>query len=209
MDHERIPWFKRLAAPRVDFVDLLVRQANYSRAAIQAMRTWSTTGGDSHLDEVVELEMKADELHKLLMGALFVSFETPLDREDINDLCRHLDNIVDSARHAVSKIRAMEIQSGARVEPMLANIDRGLGLMIQAIQELRKSPESAWTHADQARHTQRVTEDLEARGLASVLRNEDVREVFRQRELLHIVTALGHKVELTAEGMMHAVNKIM
>lgn len=208
MPFEKVSWWRRLFPPRVNFLDLLSQQTLLTQSAVQALHQWSVTKDDGDLERIADIEKKSDELRERLVGGIARAFETPLDREDINDLSRHLKDLVDGVRYAARRIRATKMNAPQPAQNMLLNIHDGLGELELAIQALPKHPADAWKHADRARHSQRRNEDIEADGIAEAFKTDDVKELLRQREMLGIVLLIGRTLELTGENMVHAINKL-
>lgn len=47
-------------------------------------------------EAIHQLEKENDEIVRKILNELYISFITPIDREDIVDITDHLDNIIDS-----------------------------------------------------------------------------------------------------------------
>lgn len=203
----RASWWKVFFGRPTDFIVLLREQLQLTRQAVQHLRRWSQ-GDPAALDDAVEIETRSDAHHRQLVEALAMAFETPLDREDIHDLSRRLDDIVDAVRHGARKIHALEARPEALLERMLANVGSGLAELDHAIGALPDQTEKAREHADRARHSQRQTEELESEALSQLIEGEDVKHYLRQREIYALAFTIGHMLEATGEGLVHAINKL-
>lgn len=208
MAYEKTPWWRRIFPPRTDFRALLLEQAGFTQEAVAALHAWTNSQAEGDLDAVVRIELESDEARQRLAHALAQAYETPLDREDINDLSRRLDDIVDAVRSVERKIRILRATPDDFLRRMLANIGGGLDHLRAAIEALPRNLPAAWKMADQARHSQRLTEELDAEGLSRLLDLDDHKAIFRQREVYHDILTVGKRLEATGEDMLHAINKL-
>ncbi|QBD77795.1 DUF47 domain-containing protein [Ktedonosporobacter rubrisoli] len=71
---------------------------------------------------VRDLERKGDEITHQIFKALYSTFVTPLDREDITDLASKLDDFVDSIEEATRRIRLYHIDQPTEFARHLASI---------------------------------------------------------------------------------------
>ena len=120
---ERRRWWSALFGERTDFLGLLNKQVALTREAVHGLREWAASGDDGLLDAVVELEGKSDDMHHEVVKNLFEAFETPLDREDIHDLSRRLDDVVNGRGFAL--LRGVPVDG--LDEPALERLYWGLG----------------------------------------------------------------------------------
>src|SRR5437868_5837327 len=100
-------WFRK----RFDFYQMLLNQARLSEQGMQLLCEFV-----QHPDEVLarrvdELEKEADEQRRVLIDALNRTFVTPFDREDIFNLSRAIDDVIDYAKSTVEEMTLFQVQS--------------------------------------------------------------------------------------------------
>ena len=92
----------RWILPKEDhFYDHLERQAKVAHQAAIALKRLTTGGAPGEIRAAVqELEHQGDEISHEMLEALGRTFATPLDRDDLQKLCKRLDDITDLANAA-------------------------------------------------------------------------------------------------------------
>jgi uncharacterized protein len=94
-----VRWF----LPKEDhFYDLLERQALIGRDAADALAAFAEEGATAQniAARVQELEHQGDSIVHDVEDALAKTFVTPIDREDIQSLSDHLDDVIDLTNYA-------------------------------------------------------------------------------------------------------------
>ena len=90
-------------------------------------------------DQIKHLEHVGDELTHKIFEELNLSFITPFDREDIYELAKGIDDVLDLIDHVADLLLLYQID---RVEPdsalLLAVVSRAIGEIHQSIRMLRK-----------------------------------------------------------------------
>lgn len=207
-DQTNVSLWHRLFPPGPNFLQILGSQLNYARKALDAFLVWCDEPNDANLEAVYTMEGEADVVRRELVTALSSAFDTPLDREDVDDLSQRFDDIVDQVRNTVREATALKAEPDDPIRQMIANLQEGLVELQHAIGALPKDRHGALEHAAKARHTQRLNERLYTQALAALLESDDFRTILRQREVYRLMTRLGEILELSGEELEHAVNKL-
>ncbi|MBA3697552.1 MAG: DUF47 family protein [Planctomycetes bacterium] len=94
--------FLRWILPKEDhFYDHLERQAKVAHQAAVALKRLTTGGAAGEIRATVqELEHQGDAILHEMLDALGRTFATPIDRDDLQKLCKRLDDITDMANAA-------------------------------------------------------------------------------------------------------------
>ena len=198
----------RLFPPGPDFLQMLLSQLDHGRRALDEFLRWCNAPSDSSVEAVFQIEKEADDVRRDLVFALSSAFSTPLDREDIDDISERLDDIVDAVRNTIREARALKFNPDEPVKNMIANLQGGLVDLQHAIQLLPKNRRDALDHAAKSHHTGRLNERVYTQALVTLLESDDVRVIFRQREVYSLLLRLSEHLEHIAEKLAHAVNKL-
>jgi hypothetical protein len=118
-------------------------------------------------DEIKEVEHRCDSLTHAIIQRLNRTFVTPLDREDIHELARSLDDVMDAIDAAASRIRLYrldKVRFGARelariitasaeqVQEAMKTIEQKKGIVVDyAIEINRLENEADRTHQEAVR----------------------------------------------------------
>ena len=82
-------------------------------------------GDQAAVDRLRECEHRADERKRELRAALTVAFTTPLEPEDLFELSRGLDRVLNNAKNAVREAEVMEAAPDAAIAEMAAELADG------------------------------------------------------------------------------------
>ena len=103
MSRRGIRWF---LPESPDVVGMLQEQAAITVNGMQAFAAWA--GGDSARgDDVRVAEHDCDEVRRKLVDAVSEAFTTPLQPEDLFQLSRDLDKVINGAKNIVRESEAM------------------------------------------------------------------------------------------------------
>lgn len=101
-------FFSKLTPREQKFFPLLSGLANVIIEITEMMTEFLTNYNPDHTEvcykKIKELERKGDRLANQIFDELNVSFITPFDREDINDLSSEMDDVNDFVNSAAKKI---------------------------------------------------------------------------------------------------------
>lgn len=127
------------------FFDLFDKQADY---AVQAAVHFAKMVADYKVDEtevgiMKEIEHLGDEVTHQIMDQLNNTFITPFDREDIHDLAKEMDDIVDMLYTITKRLRVYKILSMERNLSEFARvIEMSVKGVSQAVKGLRNMKQS-------------------------------------------------------------------
>jgi uncharacterized protein Yka (UPF0111/DUF47 family) len=189
-----------------DVVAQLRAQVAITIEAIDAFAAWAA--GDEEAAAVVrEREHAADDAKRALHRSLRTAFLTPLEPEDLFALSRGVDRIVNQAKDLV---RESEVMAAPPDQP-LADMARLLATAVRdldaAIALLAPHSGDATEPADAAIKCDRRLERVYRAAMATLLENDDLREVTARRELYRRASRMGEAVEDVADRVLYAVVK--
>ena len=85
----------------ISAADTACRAADY---LLECLREFNAEQIDEMLNKMHEFEHKGDSLRHEMMEALGKSFVTPIDREDMAELCQRLDHVTDSIEEVLQTV---------------------------------------------------------------------------------------------------------
>lgn len=137
--------FGFLLPKETSFFDLFDKQVDY---AIQAATHFLKMVADYKVDEnevriMKDIEHLGDEVSHQIMDRLNNTFITPFDREDIHDLAKELDDIIDMLYTLTKRLRVYKILSMERNLTEFARvIEMSVKGVSQAVKGLRDMKQS-------------------------------------------------------------------
>ena len=197
-------WFQK----SIDFLGLLDAQLDLANQALHQLEAWCRNPSQELVDDIYRLETEGDGARAALAKALAGAFETPLDREDMNDLSRQIDDLLDESRSMARLGRALKVTPEPNICEMVANLHEGVQHLRSALQSLPGKPDEADHMARKARRPLRLNQRLYSSGVAQLYEGEDIKNIFRQMELYHAVIRLSEAEESVADRLDHAIYKL-
>lgn len=190
-----------------DVLGMLRRQTAITVDGIDELVAWAK--GDTEAAERLRLcEHRADAGKRELREALTEAFSTPLALEDIFELSRGIDEIVNDAKNLVGEAEAMQTEPDAAIAEMAEEIAAGTGQLAHAL-ELLEAGESAeaTVAADRAVKDQRHLQHTYRASMSALVDVEDPRELAARRELYRRLARTGDELARVAERVWYSVLK--
>lgn len=186
---------------------MLTEQSGLTSSAARELADWAH-GGAVDGERLRGLEHEADSCKRRLRRALSEAFTTPLDPEDIFELSRGLDEIVNEAKNLVGEAEAMSTRPDPEMATMAAQLAAGTARLDEALRAFAAGKHDAATEiADQAVKEQRHIQHTYREAMSALVENEDLREVTARRELYRRFARTGDELVLVAERIWYSVLK--
>lgn len=200
---------RNLFAPkkRNVFYELLERQADKALEGLEALIGFVEDGTRQYATAVTNIESEADDLRRLLVLELDKTFVTPLDREDIYNLSRALDDVLDYAYSTVSEMQLFEITANKDVIAMVRILHRATRELKDAVKHLETQPKIASAHASQAKSYENSMEVAYHHALADLFKGQDIIYILKMREIYRHLSNAADRGDEAANIMLSIVMK--
>jgi predicted phosphate transport protein (TIGR00153 family) len=194
------------------FLQLLVDQSAKTLEGIEELQRFVESGNRDAAKRVKELEREADELRRIVTHELDQTFITPIDPEDIYQLSRTIDEILDYADSTVEEMELFGIRGNDTLRQMVGLVLEGAQEIHFAMVRLKDHPSVAGEHASRARSLENRVEKVYRRAVADLFNTmHDVPKVvegLKYREVYrHLSNAADRYVE-AADVVAHIVVKV-
>ncbi len=120
---------------------------------------------------IKELEHKGDKLTHEIINKLNRTFVTPLDREDIYNLCRALDDVIDLIDSAADRIYLFDLTNPGEDAVRLAQIIAEASLEIERGVALLRHPGEMCVHCVEINRLENEGDRVFRHGLAKLFQN--------------------------------------
>jgi uncharacterized protein len=190
-----------------DVLGLLREQTAITVDGMAALHAWSL--GDVEAGKRLgDLEHRADERKRALREALSEAFTTPLEPEDIFELSRGLDTVLNGAKNTAREAEVMETVPDAWIATMAEELVTGTRQLAEALAALGRGDVAAATAAaDRAARTQSRIEHTYRQAMSALIAVTDLREVAARRELYRRLARTGDDLRRVAERIWYSVLK--
>ncbi|HVQ59487.1 MAG TPA: DUF47 family protein [Solirubrobacterales bacterium] len=197
-------WFLPQSA---DVMGMLGKQAAITVEGMEALAAWA--GGETAAaDRVRELEHRADDHKRELRAALTEAFSTPLEPEDIFELSRGLDEILNGAKNIVGEAEAMRIPPDSATAEMAAELLDGTKRLSETFTMFARGERGGATaEADRAVKDQRHLQHTYRTAISTLIDIEDARMLAARRELYRRLARCGDELAGVAERVWYSVLK--
>jgi predicted phosphate transport protein (TIGR00153 family) len=131
--------FRRRAKPD-RFIHLLIQQAEFAVAGMQALQEFVKRRDEALAKRVGEVEKEADEVRRVLIDELNRTFVTPIDREDIFALSLSIDDILDYANTTIEEMAMLHVEPNVYIERMVSLLTEAAREILLSVHGCRTTP---------------------------------------------------------------------
>lgn len=207
--------FGRLMPREVKFFDLfdthvkeVVRGAD-ALVAVMAALNQSQDAAVAHANTLDALEERADKIVDETMVLLHTTFITPLDRDEIHQLIKHLDNVMDTMQDAAGMIATYDVRRATPEAIRFAEIIRAstgcLQKAVSLLNNMNNGPAILEACREISQHESDADKVLRD-AMSKLFRDEhDTRELIKLKaiyELLETVTDCCKNVATVLETIV-------
>jgi len=187
-----------------DVLGMLREQTEITVEGMDALVAWAG-GEQAAADRVRDCEHRADERKRALRRALTAAFTTPLEPEDIFELSRGLDAVLNGAKDLVREAEVIGAEPDAPMAEMAGLLAEGVGHLTAAFKALRGK--GATDAADAAVKSQRRLEHVYRGAMSALLALDNPREVAARRELYRRLSRASDGLIDVAERVWYSILK--
>jgi uncharacterized protein len=192
-----------------DVLGMLCDQAAVTVEGMAALVAWAN-GDAAGGDGVRACEHRADLCKRELREALTVALMTPLEPEDLFELSKDLDDVMNHAKDTVREAEVMHIATDRAIAEMADHLAEGARHLAEAFAALRggdRAPAKATEAADAAVKSQRHLERAYRRAMSALVEVDDLREVTARREIYRRLARTSDELVEAAERVWYSVLK--
>jgi uncharacterized protein len=189
-----------------DVLAVLREQTAITIEGLDALHEWAK-GDPAAAMRVRDCEHRADERKRALRAGLTAAFTTPLEPEDLFELSRGLDMVLNGAKDAVREAEVMACEPDDAIAVMASRLAEGCRELAAAFAAIDHSPEAATAAADRAVHSQRALERVYRKAMSALIAAGDLLEVAARRELYRRLSRTSDALVDVAERVWYSVLK--
>ncbi len=201
--------FKWIFPKERDFYDLLYGQSCKTLEGIEALANYMHTNDPGESKRVIDLEIEADELRRIIIDTLDHSYITPFEREDIFQLSATIDDIIDYAKSTVEEMEIYELEP---TEPLINMVDillMATRCLNSSVMYLKDHRAVSGEYAVKAKEYENDMERYYRLSLKNLVQHESFSFVFRMREVYRHLSNLADKIDLSANTVHRIIVKLV
>lgn len=190
-----------------DVLGMLHEQMAITVEGMDALAAWAN-GDQAAVGRLRDCEHRADDRKRELRAALGVAFTTPLEPEDLYELSRELDWVLNGAKNVVREAEVMQTAPDRAIAEMATELAAGTRQLAAAFAALgRDGGGRATEAANVAAKTQSRLEKVYRAAMSALIDSGDLREVAAKRELYRRLARVSDELREVAERVSYSVLK--
>ena len=192
-----------------DVLGMLREQAAVTVEGMDALVAWAS-GEEAAGDRVRDCEHRADKCKRELREALTVALITPIEPEDLFELSKDLDDVMNNAKDTVREAEVMREGPDAAMAEMAERLAEGARHLAGAFGGLgggERTGSSTTEAADAAVKSQRHLERVYRHAMSALVDLDDLREVTARREIYRRLARTSDELVVAAERVWYALLK--
>jgi len=193
-----------------DAPDVLGMLADQTRVTVDGMNAFAAwaAGDEARGREVRDAEHAADVCKVALADAVREAFTTPIDPEDLFELSRGLDEVMNGAKNAVREAEALGLTPDRAMADMAGFLAEGVVCLQRAFAGLGEGRRDADESAAAAVKAQRNLERVYRSAMSELLSaGADLPEVVGRQELYRRLTDISERILAVADRVGYSMVK--
>lgn len=173
----------RFFKKRTDFYSLLAEQAKKVEEGMASLVLYMKDPQHLNGERVRVQEEEADDIRARVAKELNQAFVTPFDREDINNLSRSIDDIIDYAKTTVEEMMAFQVLPNADMVKMAEGLHEAAAAIAEAVGYLRRDLNRANERVIFAKKRENFVEHCYREALVELFKADNVVTILKTREI--------------------------
>ncbi|MHB8619701.1 MAG: DUF47 domain-containing protein [Chloroflexota bacterium] len=200
---KRANWFSALLKSNDRrFVNLLSEHAALTVSSLQVLERFGREREPSEdiANEVKALERSGDEIRRILIQELLQTYATPFDREDLFELSRTIDDILDATNETAMELSMYRIAPPEHLAEMAGVLCDGARHIQSAVKELLDHPLLAAEHAVRAKRSENRVDALYHESVRELFDSGvEMSEIFKSREVYRHLKNSADRIDRAAD----------
>jgi uncharacterized protein Yka (UPF0111/DUF47 family) len=190
-----------------EFFRLFSEQSQLLVKSVEALENFCKTSDHRYANLVDEFYKKASEKRRILTSLASELLITPIEREDIYDISRVVDDIFDYIRSTVEEFEAYCILPTLPVLDMVVILKRQVTYLHEGISNLGVDKKKTFEAAIQAQKCETEMETQYRKNIAMLFESDDIKMILKYRELYRHLSNAADKGDTAADTLFHCTFK--
>lgn len=204
-------FFKRALNGRADerdFYKMLYQQSEKTLEGIEYLFRYVSTFDDFAGDRVIQIEQEADQLRRILISTLEQTFITPFEREDIYNLSRAIDDVIDYSASTVEELRLFKLGKDDKLSIMVKQLLEASKALNNSVKNLKDHKTIAGEQLVKVKYIENEIEVVYRNALVELLETDDFKYIFKMREIYRHISNAADRGDEAANILGHIIVKI-
>ena len=188
--------------------DLLLAQFKLTMDGLEELHKYCKTNDFSHGEKCLLIEKEGDKARRILIDEITNTFITPIDREDLFDLSRLVDDVLDYAQTTVDEMGLFNIEPDSAICEMVEKLFEMTQLLYSSACNIEKRKAIAAEDALKAKKIENVVGAICNKSLAKLFDTQDFRNIFKYREIYRHINRAADAADRCADLIMNITVKL-
>ncbi len=178
------------------FIKLIQDQANLTLQGMEALKAYMGGQDPNAAANLTKIEKEADEARRILIDELNKTFVTPFDREDIFNLSRTIDDVLDYAYSTMIEMEILKVEPTPFMQRMASLLRDAAFELSMAADRLDEHPGVSNDHAQRAKALENRVEEVYREALADLFSGvEDIQHVVKMLKFREVYRHLSNAAD--------------
>jgi uncharacterized protein Yka (UPF0111/DUF47 family) len=201
-------WGKFFIKKEINFYELLKNQCDKTLEGIKVLQEYCITGDELTGKRVIEIEQEGDLQRRILIDEINNAFVTPIEREDLFDLSRAIDDILDYARTTIEELQIYNVKPNEDIKAIINILVDMTNSLATAVHQLQYHKNISTEEAVKVKKFENKIEDLYRQSLARLFESDDIKYILKNRELYRHLSNAADKGDIAANIICHIIVKL-
>ena len=197
--------FNSIFPREYDFEEMLAEQADKTLSGVETFVIWLNSTPLTAPVHLVQVEEEVDAMRHRMEDKLINSFSTPFDRQDIYDLSRQMDYLLNFSKETAIEMYTFDVGADKTILAMAEALLRGTSCTVKGVKVMNTSKKMVEDLIRKASDADHEIESLYVAGMAELFRTDDPMNALRKREIYHHLRDAGRSLRRTLDILHHAV----
>jgi len=197
--------FNSLFPREYDFEEMLSEQADRTLTGVETLVIWLNSQPLTDPVHLVQIEEEVDAMRHQMEDKLINSFSTPFDRQDIYDLSRQMDYLLNFSKETAIEMYTFGVGADETILAMAGALLRGTSFTVQGVKIMNTDKGLVEDIIRKASDADHEIETLYVAGMAELFRTNDPMNALKKREIYHHLRDAGRALRKTLDILHHAV----
>lgn len=190
-----------------NFFKMLNEQAKKAEEGAEAFEKFLESNSTEDFKKVLKVEDEGDELRRNTMINLAATFVTPVDRDDISNISKQLDDILDELQTATERMNVYKIKGDGHCKRMANLVRKAVQSISKAITHFKENKETAMRDVLEAKTYNKEVKEEYNQALENLYGGQLSMEVIKMREIYRHIRDCGKATAETANCIMETIVK--
>ena len=197
-----------------EFFDFLIANAeNFEKGAQLANEVMKDMSRISaNMDEVSQLEHKADEINRQVVLKLSRVFITPIDREDFYNLTCNMENCVDSIHSTLMRVDLYHIKqttpAAIQMSELLVTMSGEIKELFSLLKNIDRNEAELMSRAEHLSELESMADQIYRKEISRIFEGDmPVLDIIKWRDILNTMENVADRVERLGDTIKEVVMK--